>query len=346
MSKIHNIFALDKKTRDLKHIGDVSHGNGCGCVCAACNEDLCAKTHAIEVKPYFSHQPGSKCSVGGLGFGGGKESIFHYALKEAIFRLQRIPLGNSLCGKTIALLGYASLVEEHHLVFSNPEIERKLLKEKSRLQPDVKGVLHNQKLAIEVTYTHATDDVKKSELQALGYDVIEVILDRHNLPDIAELVEARYDKKWEVIFDLCKPSIAMEWPQRWLELANIIKVKEQSELGLIECNTHCESLKENNQQLREENSNYSRTEDKVAYYKELARITVVQAESKIEQAELSALHSQEKVREGKIVAEKNLRYAEELIRKECGHSFKFEVYYKDKQQEYDDWVECQELYGE
>jgi len=240
MEDKHHIYAIENDSGKLRHISEVESGNDCGCICAdpRCNQLLCAKKGNV-LKHHFSHQKSTGCTAGRNG-GGARESVYHYCLKEAIHYSGFIPLNDSLINyETWDLLGYRAAINESRLMFSEAQIEKRLREHCVNLQPDVTGVIKDQKVAIEITYTHETSDIKIDQLLSLGIETIEITLKRNVLPDIDELVEKRREKDWEGLLRLFKPFINIQWPSRWLAVERLmlsVQVLEdtKSELFLLQ----------------------------------------------------------------------------------------------------------------
>ncbi|WP_219704204.1 hypothetical protein [Marinomonas lutimaris] len=55
-------YALDKNSKETRHIGDVANGLECLCICPVCGDDLVAKNHTNSITRHFSHHTKNESS--------------------------------------------------------------------------------------------------------------------------------------------------------------------------------------------------------------------------------------------------------------------------------------------
>jgi len=120
-SALH-VFAIDKRTDKITHVCDVERGNE-HCICIECEGRLIPKQGEI-LKHHFAHYTETNCSAGSNG-GGGRETIFHFLLKEAIFHFKAIPFViDDLLDSTAALLGMHNAIRGSHVAISDTAMEK------------------------------------------------------------------------------------------------------------------------------------------------------------------------------------------------------------------------------
>lgn len=350
MEEKHHIYGLDKHTGKPRHISEVSSGNACNCICAdpRCNQPLCAKK-GVELRHHFSHQRSTGCTAGRFG-GGARESIFHYCLKEAIYKASCLPIATStLSSEVWELLGYQEAVKDTGLHFTSAKMEKRLVTQFSgHRQPDVSGVLNGQKLAIEVTYTHATSDTKVAEMESVGFETIEVKVNLARLPNISELTALRQSKDWHGLLRIFTPSMTIQWPRRWTKIEDLlslqVKFKEtKNELHEL---THSydkkryalgKALGERDEALKK----VSELEEEKEQFLEEALQFVREKENEIEKLKKQSQEHQSAF----VRASREVRFLKSYLN-ETDENFDFESLYRRKEKEQERLDYIQEFYGE
>ena len=94
----------------LVHVDSVPNGNGCGCICPCCKNELCAKNEGEERIHHFAHLGGADCS-------GGIESALHLMAKN-ILNLQLLLTISEHLPTTISLTLtlFHSCFHSHHIL--------------------------------------------------------------------------------------------------------------------------------------------------------------------------------------------------------------------------------------
>lgn len=148
-------YALNKEGI-LVHVDSVPNGNGCGCICPCCKNELCAKNEGEERIHHFAHLGGADCS-------GGIESALHLMAKNI---LQEV--------KSVRLPAIENICESELLHFDEVDVE--VYDEGTSLRPDCIGRYGDKIIWIEFKRTHAVDKKKKGKIISKRIDCIEIDL--------------------------------------------------------------------------------------------------------------------------------------------------------------------------
>ena len=148
-------YALNKEGI-LVHVDSVPNGNGCGCICPCCKNELCAKNGGEERVHHFAHLGGADCS-------GGIESALHLMAKNI---LQEV--------KSVRLPAIENICESELLHFDEVDVE--VYDEGTSLRPDCIGRYGDKIIWIEFKRTHAVDKKKKGKIISKRIDCIEIDL--------------------------------------------------------------------------------------------------------------------------------------------------------------------------
>ncbi|MBR3984733.1 MAG: hypothetical protein IKJ92_07255 [Bacteroidaceae bacterium] len=148
-------YALNKEGI-LVHVDSVPNGNGCGCICPCCKNELCAKNGGEERIHHFAHLGGADCS-------GGIESALHLMAKNI---LQEV--------KSVRLPAIENICKSELLHFDEVDVE--VYDEGTSLRPDCIGRYGDKIIWIEFKRTHAVDKKKKGKIISKRIDCIEIDL--------------------------------------------------------------------------------------------------------------------------------------------------------------------------
>lgn len=148
-------YALNKEGI-LVHVDSVPNGNGCGCICPCCKNELCAKNGGEERVHHFAHLGGADCS-------GGIESALHLMAKNI---LQEV--------KSVRLPAIENICKSELLHFDEVDVE--VYDEGTSLRPDCIGRYGDKIIWIEFKRTHAVDKKKKGKIISKRIDCIEIDL--------------------------------------------------------------------------------------------------------------------------------------------------------------------------
>ncbi|BFL81984.1 MAG: hypothetical protein ACI9T7_003707 [Oleiphilaceae bacterium] len=220
-NKHNNILAV--KNEQIVHINDVSNGIDCCCTCITCGEILIAHKGAIR-KNHFQHEPNSSCSNRAGGTGLSLESTYHWAFKMAIKNQERFNCPEYITQELSEILSLKTSFENiPYLILTNTVIEQIVNINGSSRRPDIQANIGPYKVAIEVTYKHNTTSQKKIELTNEGMEVLEVVLDKHQLPDERILIDLIRDKEWPKLYELLFEHSRVILPEKWIKLSDRLK---------------------------------------------------------------------------------------------------------------------------
>ena len=155
------LYALNEEGR-MVHVNEVPNGISCRCRCPGCSAPLVAKNNGETMAPHFAHASGTACC-------GAHESELHLLAKEIISN-----------ERAIMLPRYGSVYQGGLVRFDTVEVEGR--NDLSSLQPDLCGVVHNEKtgkdnrLWIEIMVTHAIGPEKRALIADNGIACVEINL--------------------------------------------------------------------------------------------------------------------------------------------------------------------------
>lgn len=150
-------FAL--KNGSLISIDDVVKGLACGCTCPSCGSILVAKKGQIKIH-HFAHHNVDDC-VGAL------ESSLHYLAKEILANDKHMVMPSLEHPNELT-----NLMKAKDVVFDEVYLE----KSEGNFRPDVKCVVGDKSIFIEIAVTHFIDFEKLEKIEKRGIATIEIDL--------------------------------------------------------------------------------------------------------------------------------------------------------------------------
>lgn len=152
-------FGIDKNSRELRNIKDVSSGLACNCVCPCCGSDLEAHKGNIK-RHHFQHHSSAECK-------GAFESQIHLLSKSIIEKNKSLMLPQ--------YIGQYSFIPEKKQVFSE------VIQEVSQddLRPDCLCKYWDEQgnehvLWVEILNSHAVDDNKINKIRERHISCVEI----------------------------------------------------------------------------------------------------------------------------------------------------------------------------
>lgn len=179
-----NYFALDMKTKVVRHINDVVSGLECNCICSECGERLIARKGKVR-EHHFAHAGSSvKDSNGGCQFG---ETLIHMLGKQIIkeaayFFLPRQSYKD--CNIRGDIQGKQKFFRENvrlHLQGGRYTVIEEEVDKNLRFIPDIKivsdrNIGSGKQIWIEIKRTHGIEKAKKEYIIKNEIPTIEVDL--------------------------------------------------------------------------------------------------------------------------------------------------------------------------
>jgi hypothetical protein len=180
------------KNNELVSIYDVLTGEKCNCICPECEAKLIAKNDnktfneplkAGQKIAHFAHLSGADCP-------GAQETAIHLLAKKILSETKRLlipPLRKN----------EVELSKSKTIIFDEVEIEKKVIKDKIEVKPDLILKKGEKQLFIEFYKTHAVEDSKIKKIEKLNISCIEINLNgieplkngKLNVDDIKNLLE-------------------------------------------------------------------------------------------------------------------------------------------------------------
>lgn len=165
----------------MVHIDSVENGLKCGCICPYCERDVIARNQGKQRINHFAHAHNSLCPVD-------KQlmSAYHRLAEQIIADKKQLMLPPGYLGKTFA----------YKASFSNVEIEQR--NDRKDLQPDIVGITEqNERLIIEIYYTHKVDAEKLRKIKELKYTCLEIDVRYTSLDNLENfLLKSSEHRKW------------------------------------------------------------------------------------------------------------------------------------------------------
>lgn len=186
MDTIHQIEGLATLTYALQngrmvHISTVAKGKKCNCVCPRCEKPLVAKTKGIYRTPHFAHNKDTECTVD-------KQlmSAYHRLSEQIIEERKQLMLPTGYLGKEGA----------KQISFTSVEIEER--NDRKDVQPDIVGITEDEnRLIVEIFYSHKVDNVKLKKIKALNLMCLEIDVRYISLDDLESfLLQSSDHRKW------------------------------------------------------------------------------------------------------------------------------------------------------
>ncbi|OAE49176.1 hypothetical protein [Agrobacterium tumefaciens] len=172
------LVAKDGVDGSLRHISEVSNGLACGCKCFGCDRQLIARNGG-EVRAHsFAHRPEDMvydCTTAG-------ETALHIRAKEIIAQHRRVTLPATsvvgLDGNTI------EVTPERSVELTDVRLEMVA----GELIPDVTATMPDgRRIFIEIANTHLCPPSKIDKLDAMGVEVLEIMVSAYRAVPLDEL---------------------------------------------------------------------------------------------------------------------------------------------------------------
>ena len=191
-------FGLDPITGKTFDSKQVKRGLACGCVCPECNAPLVA-VQGKKNRSHFRHAPGTKnICIHPV------ESSIHLKAKQLFSEINSIilPKVSIKPGNMVDEIIYSDARD-----FSITRVETEFRKDGNDVIPDLALYSANEKVYVEILYTHAVDDEKIEKLHKRGIPTLEIDLgkDKKQLETLTEeelkdlLFRHEDNKKWVYI---------------------------------------------------------------------------------------------------------------------------------------------------
>lgn len=173
----------------ITSIDSVERGLKCGCVCAACGEQLVAKKGS-KMMHHFAHYSGSDCEYG-------YETSLHLAAKEILAESKKIVIPPVYVvfksDKRDELIS-----EAKEISIDSVELEKTF----DNIVPDVVLYAGGKKLFVEIYVTHSVDAEKLKKIQKADISTLEIDLSKKDRSitreELTELLINECDeKKWK-----------------------------------------------------------------------------------------------------------------------------------------------------
>lgn len=151
------------RSETIVHINEAVNGRACDCICVECGDPVVARQGPIR-DWHFAHDAGMPpCAVN-------PESLLHRFVKQVIFQERAVKVPPLPPQLSVRYDRVSELICQGWLNFDSTFEELWL----EGRRPDVVGVLGDDKVLIEVAYTHSCDDNKIKFLDAKGWLTLEI----------------------------------------------------------------------------------------------------------------------------------------------------------------------------
>ncbi|WP_080826196.1 MULTISPECIES: hypothetical protein [Agrobacterium] len=174
------LVARDAVDGSLRHISEVANGKACGCVCFGCKRPLIAKNggDAARMAHHFAHRPEDMvydCTTAG-------ETALHVRAKEIIAKHCRVTLPAT---SVVGLDGNnIEVTPERSVELTDIRLEMVA----GELIPDVTATLPDgRRIFIEIANTHVCPPSKIEKLDAMGVEVLEIMVSGYRAVPLDEL---------------------------------------------------------------------------------------------------------------------------------------------------------------
>lgn len=176
------LVAKDAVDGSRRHISEVPNGVRCGCVCYGCERALVAKNRGDVKRHHFVHRPDevtANCATAG-------ETALHILAKEVIARHRRVTL------PATSVLGLDGRTVDVTFKRSVDLTDVCLEVVAGEVVPDVTATMPDgRRIFIEIANTHLCGQEKIEKLEAMGVEVLEIMVSayaQHPLDDIDEII--------------------------------------------------------------------------------------------------------------------------------------------------------------
>lgn len=172
------LVAEDAVYGSLRHISEVANGKACGCICFGCKRPMVARNGGDVLAHHFAHRPEEAvydCTTAG-------ETALHIRAKEIIAKHCRVTLPATstlgLDGKPIEVTAGRSVE------LTDVRLEAVA----GELIPDVTATMPNgRRIFIEIANTHLCPPEKIVKLDAMGVEVLEIMVSAYRAVPLDDL---------------------------------------------------------------------------------------------------------------------------------------------------------------
>lgn len=174
------LVAEDVVDGSLRHVSEVANGAACGCRCFGCKRPMVAKNggNPSRIAYHFAHRPEDMiydCTTAG-------ETALHIRAKEIIAEHCRVTLPSTsvlgLDGKAI------EVTPERSVDLTDVRLEVVA----GEVVPDVTATMRDgRRIFIEIANTHLCPPEKIEKLDAMGVEVLEIVVSAYRSVPLDEL---------------------------------------------------------------------------------------------------------------------------------------------------------------